>query len=189
MNNIIKPYGDSKDIAIIDRELSVSLQKSFHRKESDIIRLTDIYLGRYGIFGYVEMNVTGLERNHTVDVGGIIEIPGSLVDAMGNIPGMTGYIKEVIFRNQNFTENVEALDHPSLEGVKLFDEKYFWHPLGYHYSSPLDVASYIKDNEEDVIKFIIEFEKVLDRFMPAEKKPTLEKLLSLGTTKILQLEE
>ncbi len=184
MPDEIVPYQNRDDIAVVSRDLSRIVQQGFRHEESNIIRVSDIYTGRYGNLGYVELNVSAMPTS--VMIGGVIEIPGSLVDAMKRVKGMTGYVKEVVFNNDDFTTRPEDLEHPSLVGANLLDTKYFWHPLGYFGISPLEVASSIKDEEEGVIKFITEFEKMLDRFTSPERRPDLQKLLSLGTRKMLE---
>lgn len=181
-DNII-PYPNRNDIAIVNRETSGLIQKGLGHEDPNVIRVTDVYVGRYGNLGYVEINFYSLPK---IDVGGIIEIPGSLVDAMEKVRGMKGYVTEVVFGNQDFPGDLEWLDSPSLKGAKLFDTKYYWYTLGYHVANPLEVAKLIKEDEDDVIKFISKFEKVLDTFIRTEQKPDFQKLLSLGTHKMLE---
>lgn len=183
MGGQIIPYQDRTDIAIVDRNLSKVVQKGFHKEAPDVIRVTDVFVGRYGNLGYVEMNVGRAPEKF--DVGGIIEIPEGLVRMMKRVPGMTGYITEVVFQNDDFAKRKESLDHPFLRGVELFDVGYFWHPLGYLTVNGDGVPIKMKDCEGDVIKFIVDFEKVLDKFAK-EQTPDLQTLLSLGTQRLLE---
>ena len=181
MNNEIMPYQGRDDIAIINSDLSPLLYEGFHEREAGPIRVTDIFIGRYGNLGYVEINP--YLSKESVDVCKNIEIPGSLVDAIERVPGLTGYLREVIFSNENFRKYEEELDHPSLKGAKLFDSRYYWHCLGLQSPTPSKAAAIIKEYEADVINFIVEFERILDSFTRSGV-PDFDKLLALGTREI-----
>ncbi len=179
MSNELVPYQGRNDIAYVNRELATARDQNSKKSSGEIFRVSDMYIGRYGVLGYVELSMVGGSPH----LMGIIEVPGRLVDSMKKVPGMTGYVNEVVFESKgSFTSaRKEDLKHPSLEGVALFDSTYFWHPHPeVRLIDPPEVAGEIKLIEGEVIDFITNFDGVLDRFVPEDRRPTYSTLSLLG---------
>src|SRR3989338_4519076 len=180
MPNELIVYNEGKNIAYLTRELASRLERTYKeiRKLSYVHRVSDTYVGRYGVLGFVEMSLVGGPELPLI--GGIIEIPSILPDRMKNIPGMTGYISELLFQDTNFfndDKNKESLSHPSLEGIALLDKEYFWFPVQPHVNSEkVSLNELVKDVEKIVIEFLTNFDKTLDRFVPEDKRPTYSTL-------------
>lgn len=168
-------------LQILDNSYS-DILKSKSVQEGMPRRVSDMYIGRYGILGYVERN----DFDGRANVGGCIEIPGSLVKAIKNVPGMEGYLRDVVFGKQDFTNKKENMNHPSLSGAKLFDSEYYWHPLGYRSLDIMTDNNCIDDFEYDVRYFIIDFETVLDRFVRQDSKPNMQALLTSGVKGVVE---
>jgi len=159
-----------------------NILKGTNAQEGMPRRVSDMYVGRYGILGYVERN----DSDGSANVGGCIEIPGSLVKAIKNVRGMEGYLREAVFGNQDFTNEKENMNHPSLSGAKLFDSEYYWHPIGYRSVNIMAVNDCIDDFDYDVRHFIIDFETVLDKFVRQDSKPNMQTLLTSGVEKVVE---
>lgn len=183
MSNEIVPYHGRDDIAYVNRSLATKRDQL--KKSSSHVRLSDMFIGRYGVLGYVELALT--ERPN---MSGIIEVPNRLVAAMRKVPGMMGYISEVVFeRNQDFTTvyGRENINHPALDGTVLFDTEYFWWSVpGFRTVDMAEVNEEGKRLEGVVIDFISGFDSSLDRFVPEERRPTYSSLQMLGPGQLEQ---
>lgn len=179
MSKEIVLYPGRSDIAYVSRELATARDREV-RKSTDVFRVSDMYIGRYGVLSYVELSmVTGSPH-----LGGVLEIPGSLVESMRKVPGMMGYFSEVFFgQDRDFTTvyGRESLQHPSLEGATLFDSTYFWFPHpDTRRVDPVEVATEIKRLEEEIMGQLTNFDSILDRFVPEDRRSTYSSLPMLG---------
>lgn len=172
-------YPGRNDIAYVNRELATARDRAVKRSVEHF-RVSDLYIGRYAVLGFVELCVIGGRPN----LAGIVEVPERLVQSMRKIPGMMGYVSEVVFRqDKDFTTvyGPENLQHSSLEGVILFDSKYYWYPRPeYRRIDSAEVGIEIKLIEQEVIEFLTGFDAVLDKFVPEDRKPTYSSLPMLG---------
>lgn len=179
MPNELVPYQGRDDIAFVNRELATTRDKAI-KEAASLFRVTDMYVGRCGVLGYVEMSI----ETGKADLAGILEIPGRLVESMRKVPGMVGYISGVVFQqDRDFTTvyGKEDKSHPSLEGVPLFDSEYYWWPhTDFKTVERPEVNNKIKDLEDQVINFITKFDQLLDTFVPEDRRRTYSSLLRLG---------
>ena len=120
-------------------------------------RVSDVFMSRYGIMGYVEYSIVGEEMS------GVIEVPKKLTLILQLIGDE---VYEEFKRNfqWDIDKNPENLDIPQLKGVKFLDTTYYWAAYpGYH-----GVGSVMKDQideEADSVKqFLIRLDEQIDGF-------------------------
>ena len=152
---------------------------------TDLVRLSKVYFGRYGIFGYVESRrsmlypygtLTEEIRDFSPSIWGVIEIPESLWMALGRVEGLQGYVQGVLFRNDKLRR--EDLNHPNIRDLTLFDSSYVW-GLAPEISSVLwsRFRYEVESTEKGIIGKIETLESNLDRIIPPEKRPTFDNLM------------
>ncbi len=93
---------------------------------------------------------------------------------MENVRGLRGYLKEAIFEDREFKP--ESLDHPSLNGVPLFDTAYSWLLFEGGRYRWHELSDLIKKLERRIIKRITEFDGYLDKLVPEDKRPNFHGL-------------
>ena len=171
-------------IGQVDRELAGAKDEGLE-KRGKTSRISDLYIGRYGELGFVELSLAMGQP----ELAGILEVPGSLVKAMRERQGMIAIVSGAIFEvDGDFTtswHSEENLQHPSLKGVTLFDSQYYWHPCRpYKYVEPHEFTEEIKAVEKQVKETIVKFDSLLDGFTPEDRRPTYSSLLGLGPGKL-----
>ncbi|MCX6742321.1 MAG: hypothetical protein NTX24_04095 [Candidatus Pacearchaeota archaeon] len=89
------------------------------KKDERLTRVSDIFLSRYGIMGYVEYNKTSEQ------LSGIIEVPKKLTLILQLVDSYERF-KQKFFMGWDLEKFDETLSIPQLQGVKFLDKTYYW---------------------------------------------------------------
>lgn len=89
------------------------------KKDERLTRVSDIFLSRYGIMGYVEYNKT------CEQLSGIIEVPKKLTLILQLVDSYERF-KQEFFSGWDLEKWDETLSIPQLQGVKFLDKTYYW---------------------------------------------------------------
>jgi hypothetical protein len=89
------------------------------KKDERLTRVSDVFLSRYGIMGYVEYNKTSEQ------LSGIIEVPKKLTLVLQLVDSYEKF-KHEFFRGWDLEKFDETLSIPQLQGVKFLDKTYYW---------------------------------------------------------------
>lgn len=169
----LKPVEARTDIARLTDDLADKFYSAKYGPDSQTVRLSPVYFGRYGVLGYVEMNMLS-NTSKAVEAWEIITVPDSLWKNLESVKGLRGYLREAIFEDKEMKP--ESLDHPSLQGITLLDKPYSWVLYDGGRYPWHEIPDLIKLVKESIIERITRFDETLDKLVPPERRPTFEGL-------------
>ena len=162
----LKEHGNL--VAKVNSELSSEIYRRLKRegqKDNDHpsafgrpSRVSDMYMGRYGIMGYAEYSIV------FESIGGIILLPKKL-SLLLQFAGedVWNQFKDEHFKKWDLEKNVENLEDRRHLGIRFVDEKYYWacHPE-YRDVGP-QMIEQIRDVSNQITGFLKELDKSVDK--------------------------